>query len=47
MRIRELLEEDRPDAGSTLVCLVGIELYAHYFVWADAKGENLSAYVGT
>ena len=45
MRIRDLLKNIGLLLASTLVCLVGVELYAHYFVWEPAKGENLSAYV--
>jgi len=45
MRIRELLENVGLMLASTLLCLVGIELYAHWFVWEPAKGENLDAYV--
>ena len=45
MRIRELLKNIGLLLASTLIGLVCIELYAHYFVWERAKGENLSAYV--
>jgi lysophospholipase L1-like esterase len=44
MRIRELLKNIGLLLASTLICLVGIELYAHYVVWTD-QGPNLSAYV--
>lgn len=45
MRIRELAKNIRLLLATTLLCLIGTELYAHYFVWKPAKGENLSAYV--
>ena len=45
MRIRELLKNIGLLLATTLVCLTGIELYAHYFIWTEHKGENLSAYV--
>ena len=45
MRIRELAKNIGLLLVTTLLCLIGTELYARWFVWKPAKGENLSAYV--
>jgi len=45
MRMRELAKNIGLLLATTLLCLIGTELYAHWFVWEPAKGENLSAYV--
>src|SRR5258705_13430126 len=45
MRIRDVLKNIGLLLATTLVCLVGVELYVRWFVWEPAKGENISAYV--
>jgi lysophospholipase L1-like esterase len=44
MSIRDLLKNVGLLLASTLLCLVATEVYAYWFVWKPAKGENLSAY---
>ena len=44
MRIRELMKNLGLMLASTGLCIVTLELYAHWFVWTD-EAPNLSAYV--